>query len=248
MREIRKFLRAYQSFVVSAILLVSVIAGFIFGIIPAARKTLDLRSEAGIRTRQIEDLRVKASILASVDETSYRGYLADLVSAVPPDQSLTSLFATIDGLGNETGVVLTNLALVKPGAIATESARRQSAEEKQIGTHLLPFTVTVSGSYDQIREFLARVVSVRRFFRVRRFDLSLLDPTNVLVKMDMDAYYAPYLSSIGGTDTKIDPLTPKDEEIMTLVRSMPIVGGIEVLAPQLPGNSTTEFKANPFAP
>lgn len=242
MKDVRRFLRMYQGFVISASLFILVIAGLLFGIFPAVKKTLALRAEVTVLNKQMQDLRTKASILASIDETVYKNYLADLVTAVPADQSLTSLFSTVDGLAGQTGVTIADVGLSKPGTLATESARRQSQEEKEIGSSLLPFTVTVAGSYDEIRNFLDSAIRVRRFFRVRGFDLSLIDPTNVSVRMNMDAYYAPYLTIIGGLETKIDPLTEKDEQMIKYVASLPLVGGYySSFAPSEP-------KPNPFSP
>lgn len=248
MKDVRRFLRMYHSFAFSAVIFLLVIAGSLLGIIPAVKKTLTLRQNTDALLSQTQDLRTKASILASIDETVYRRYLADLVTAVPQDQSLTSMFSTIDGLAAQTGVTITDLGLTKPGSLATESARRQSTEEKQIGSHLLPFSVTVSGSYEQIRDFLARAVSVRRLFRVRGFDLSLIDPTNVEVRMNMDAYFAPYLTTIGSVDTEIDALNEKDEQIIARVATMPLVGEFISMPIEQPNEATGAGKSNPFAP
>ncbi len=250
MRGLKRFLKAYRGFVVASAILLFVVLGFIFGIMPAAQKVFAIRDETVTLETQTGELRKKAAILAAIDEATYKRLLADLVTAVPADQSLTSLFSTIDGLAAQTGITLTDLGLTRPGALATESARKQSVQEKQVGTNLLPFAVTITGSYDQIREFLARVVKVRRFFRVRGFNLSLVDPTNVSVRMTMDAFYAPYLTAIGGVDTKIEELTEKDEQVIQAVTSLPLVGDAGVAPPPSEGSGSvpTVLKDNPFAP
>ncbi len=250
MREIRRFFKLYQSLATSIIVLLFVLLGFAFGVVPAARRVFDIRSEMVSLASQTADLRTKAGILTAIDDETYKRILADLVTAVPPDQSLTSLFSTIDGVAAQTGITLTDLRLTKPGALASESARKQSTEEKEIGTNLLPFAATITGSYDQIREFLATVVRVRRFFRVRGFALSLVDPTNVSVRMTMDAYYAPYLSVIGGVDSKVEGLSPKDEQTIAIVANMPIVGDQTIVDPTTQPSSSvpTVPKDNPFAP
>lgn len=250
MREIRKFLRLYQRLVVSAAVVLFVLVGFALGVVPAAQKVLAIREEVTTLGDQTQNLRAKAAILTAIDESTYKRFLADLVTAVPADQSLTSVFSTMDGLAAETGITVTDLALAQTGALATESARRQSVEEKEIGTNLLPFTVTIAGSYDQIREFLGRAVKVRRFFRVRSFELSLIDPTNVSVRMEMDAFYAPYLSVIGGVDTKVEALSEKDEQVIAAVANLPLVGNplLSLPAAEQVGEVPTVPKDNPFAP
>lgn len=250
MRSLQRFLRTYQNLIVSVVMLVFVLVGFMFGVLPAAQKVLSIQKEVRLLSTQTGELSNKSAILSAVDEETYRRYLADLVTAVPGDQSLTSLFSTIDGLASQTGVSLTDLALTKPGALATESARKQSVEEKQIGTNLLPFAVTIIGSYDQIREFIALAVKVRRFFRIRGFDLSLIDPTNVSVRVAMDAYYSPYLTSIGSVDSKVEALNAQDEKIITTVSNLPLVGDFSLGVPSSgPVDGVVTIpKANPFAP
>jgi Tfp pilus assembly protein PilO len=249
MREIRRFFRTYKGFVTSGSILLLVIVGFLAGILPASKKVLALRDEVTAMTEQTVQLRAKATILSTIDEATYKQFLANLITAVPADQSITSVFSTLDGLSSQTGVTLTDLGLAKPGSIASGSARTQSQQEKEVGTNLLPFTVTISGSYDQIRDFLSQAISVRRFFRVRGFDLSLLDPTNVSVRMSMDAYYSPYATTIGGVDTKIEALTAKDEQTIQTVANLPLVGdpNLGAITTGVPSSSGPP-KANPFAP
>lgn len=250
MNKLQKQLRPYKNVVVSGTIISTVILGSLFGLLPAARKVVTLIEEVQVLKKQTDDLQTKISILESIDEFTYKQHLASLVTAVPADQSLTSLFSTIDGLSLETGVSVTDLSLTKPGPLATASARRQTTEEKQIGSNLLPFTVTISGNYDQIKVFLARAVQVRRFFRVRSFDLTLLDPTKVSVRMAMDAFYAPYLTAIGSVDTPIEALTANDEAVISTVSNMAILGNPAFALPtsELEVAPFAEPKANPFEP
>lgn len=249
MKDIRKFLRTYQPLISAFALFLFVIAGFAIGIIPTVYKVLTLRTEAEKLTTQIQELRSKAGILEAIDEDTYQKYVRDLIVAVPADQSLTSVFSTIDGLASQTGITVTDMELEDSGSIASESGRKQSLEEKQVGTNLLPFAVTIAGNYDQIQAFLEKAVNVRRFFQVRGFGLSLVDPTNVSVRMTMDAFYAPLVSAIGGIDTMIEPLNERDEQIITAVALLPIMtdqslesGAAEALAvPAVP-------RADPFSP
>lgn len=250
MHDVRKFLRMYKGLVLSSVMFLFTILGFIFGIIPAVDKVMAIRDEVSHLRTQTQQLREKAAILTAIDEETYKKYLTELITAVPADQSLTSLFSTIDGIGDQTGILLTDLSLTKPGELATSSGRKQSIEEKEIGTNLLPFAVTITGSYDQIQMFLEKVIKVRRFFRVRGFELSLLDPTNVTVRMKLDAFYAPHTSTIGGVDTKIETLTQKDEEIIATVATLPIVGNQSpIFTAQVSSDSIPIIpKEDPFAP
>lgn len=247
--QLRKFLKTYKGLIETIGLILFVIVGFTVGVIPGFKSISAIRSDITTLSNQTKQLQTKLDVLNSVDEEAYAGYLAQLVTAVPQDQSITTLFATLDGVGNETGTSVIDVALAKPGAIASDSARKQSKEEQEIGSNLLPFSATITGDYDQIRNFLAQTVSVRRFFRIRSFDLQLLDPGHMAVRMAMDAFYAPYLTLIGAVDKPVEPLSQKDEQTIRAVEQMPRVG-VAALNPLDTGSSvpTTENKANPFAP
>ncbi len=249
MNDFVKLYRAYQSLITSIVTILIVVLGTVVGIFPAFRRIAQIREETDKLQAQVETLRKKALILEAIDEETYRKFLAELLTAVPADQSLTSVFSTVDGLAAQSGVTVTDLSLSKPGQIATESGKKLSTEEKKIGSTILPFAITISGTYDQIRGFFSQVASVRRIFRVRSFDFTLLDPTSISARIAMDAFYAPYITNVAAIDATLDALSEKDEGIIQTVANMPIVGvstsidgGQTLLAP------TFEQKENPFEP
>lgn len=249
MVRIRKIFRIYQGLIFSVLILIGVGVGLLWGVIPTIQKLISLRSETSDLVRQTGLLRTKAGILSASDEETYKNYLSELAIAVPTDKSLTSVFSTIDGLGALTGVTLSDFTLTKPGSLATSSAAKQSVEEKQVGSNLLPFSLTVTGSYDQIHKFLAEAIHVRRFFRVRNFDIFFESGDSISVKMGMDAFYAPLPTKLGSVEQPIDPLSEQDEEVITKVVSFTVlsqqvadVESNENLSP------TTSSREDPFSP
>src|SRR5262245_54951009 len=128
MKEVQKFYRTYQVLIHSVGVFLLVILGTIIGIIPVFRRIAQVRDETTKLQAQVEVLRKKALVLEAIDESTYRQFLAELVTAVPPDQSLTSVFSTVDGLAGQSGVTVTDLSLSKPGKIASESGKKLSTE------------------------------------------------------------------------------------------------------------------------
>lgn len=250
MWEIRKLFRQYQGLIISVLILIGVGAGVVFGLIPAVGKVMSIRSESQEISEYVMKLGEKVSILEAIDESTYQRLLTELSLAVPPDKSFTSLFATIDGLSAMTGVSVLDVVLTRPGALATDSARRQSAEEQKVGSNLLPFTITIAGSYLQIRDFLERAVNVRRFFRVHNFDIALINESTITVKLGLDAFFAPLPNNLGSVEQPITPLSSTDEQVIALVTSLPVVGqDISLTIPEgTPLPSSTSFRDNPFEP
>src|SRR5438552_1617774 len=99
MKQVRKLLHTYQNIIITAVMVIGVIIGVIWGIIPTVEKILTLRGESTTLVKQDGLLRAKVNTLDSSDEDTFKKYLAELSTAVPPDKSLTSVFSTIDGLG-----------------------------------------------------------------------------------------------------------------------------------------------------
>lgn len=224
MNSYKRLIKRYQGFGISFVIVVVIVVGVFAGILPAFAAIISMRKNVNDLSSQITILRQKASILESIDEETYKAYLTELSLAVPTDKSLTSLFATIDGLSQETGVTLSNFTLTKPGSIATESAKRLSNDERKVGSSFLPFTLTVNGTYDQIRTFVERAVLVRRFFRIRYFSISFDQKETFSVHMGMDAYYAPLPTNLGSASQTVDSLTESDQAVIERVLSMPVLG------------------------
>lgn len=223
------------------------ILGTVFGIIPIIGKIIQIRSDSVALSESIAQLQTKVTVLDSEDEATYKNQLQQLIAAVPADKSLTTLFTTLDALAAQSGVAVTDVSLSKPGSIASQSAQKLTNEERQIGSSLLPFEVTVVGNYQQIHDFLAQSISVRRFFRVRNFEISFLDPSNISVRMGMDAFYSPLTVTIGATESQLQPLSAKENQIIATVEKMPILSvateGQAVISP-----TSNETRSDPFSP
>lgn len=249
MTKLRKFIREYHSLIISICLIAVLVSGIVVGIIPTVQKVLSIRSKEMTEARNRDMLRAKMNILNDIDEDTYRMYLNDLVIAIPADKSLPSLFSTIDGLSALTGVSVSNFILQKPGSLASESAKRISKEEKELGSSLLPFSLTVTGTYEQIYAFLKEAIRVRRFFRVRNFEISFVTSENISVRMGMDAFFAPYPTNLGSVSQIIEPLSPTDQSVISQVSQLSRVGqsasNEEFLAPSV---EDQRVRTDPFAP
>lgn len=229
MGQFDKIWHTYQGIIFSLGMILLVVLGTIFGIIPAVEKVKQIRDDSIALSDTISGLQSKVNALNAVDEQTYTTELQDLVAAVPLDKSLPSLFSTIDAISGTSGVTVSDMTLTKPGAIATGSAVvSQTAEEKKIGSSLIPFTVTVVGSYTQIHDYLVQVLNVRRFFRVRNFEISFTDPSNITVHMGMDAFYSPLITKSETITAPLVPFTKDELKVIATIQKMPLAGGVSV--------------------
>jgi len=245
----QKLFREYQGLIVSAGILVVCVLGVLLGVVPLVRKTSDLNKENRSISAEVELLKNKVSVLESLDENAMRSDLLILLSAVPSDKSLSTLLDTLDGLTAKTGVSSGDFSLSKLGSLATESAQRLSADEKGVGSNILPFTINLTGRVDQLRGFLAASVSVRRLFRVRTFQVQFAKTATgssdmVSVVVGMDAFYSPIPSAIGPVSQPLTPLTSADSDLIAKLEGMQLL-----VAPSssLPPPSAGAEKTDPFS-
>lgn len=248
MRAIRRFLRQYQSFVISiAVILFSVIALFV-GLIPGVQKTADLISETTALRKSVATLTEKQRILSELDITLLTGYAKDAIAAVPADKSLGSLFSTVDALTAKESVTVTAVSLGTVGSVATESAKKLSTDEQKIGVNIIPFSIIIEGPIDRVRNVVDQAVKIRRFFRVRSFDLTFDTKTSVTRStLSMDAYYVPDPKTLSKVTDALTTLTAEEIEILDKVSAFPLLTQ-ESPVSDIPVVQTQPVTVDPFAP
>ncbi|KKU88014.1 hypothetical protein A3A64_00055 [Candidatus Gottesmanbacteria bacterium RIFCSPLOWO2_01_FULL_48_11] len=219
---LRRYLRQYQGFVVFGLILLVCVGASIYGLFPAGKRVFGLVKEREALVSQVAQLRTKASLLGSLDENTLRTQLLTLTSAVPTDKAIPSVFSTVERLAAESGMVLGGVTVANPGSLATESAQKQTTEEKKLGSNMLTFTALLEGTPVQVLDFFDRAVKVRRSLRVRFFDFSRAAGDIATVRVAMDAFYAPLPTALGDIADPIEILTPQEEEIVANISRYPL--------------------------
>ena len=243
-RYIRRFLLIYQGFVVSGVIVLFSAVALVLAIIPGIRATRELYDNLEVVRKEIDGLAGKLSILESMNEEDVRSQLLMMLTALPQEKSVPTVVGSVESLAQASGVTLVDLSLLSPGSLATGSAIRQSAAEKKIGASGLPLTVTVSGSYDQIRAFVSKINAIKRLFDVSSFDLSIGALGTTQARVSLTAYYQPVPPKVGSIGSPVVPLNTKEEEIVKKIAQYPDMTsfGGESLTPFSSGG-----KRDPFA-
>jgi len=248
MRGIRRFLRYYQSFVISgAVIFVTLISIFV-GIIPGANRAIKILQSLQETIKTVDQLQQKTQVLESLDETTLEVQAKSALTAVPTDKSLGSIFSTIDGLTAREGVIVTSVSLDAIGSVATDSAKKSSSEEQKLGVTIIPFSIVVEGPLPNVRNVVDTAVKIRRLFRVRNFDLSIDSKTGtVRSTISMEAYYVPLPKFMTKPTERLDPLLADEEATMKRVELLPLLTPIGVPSNVVitPDSATTK---DPFSP
>jgi hypothetical protein len=232
--------------IVSVVILIFCAVGLVAGAIPAGQKIKEQYDTMKVLADTNAAMQKRLDVLNSLDEVTLRNDLATAVSAVPGDKALPSIFSTAEALAVQAGVSLLEMSLSGGGALASASgAVKATATEKQLGTHIVPFTVTVEGSLPNIQQFIALAPAVRRLLRIRTFAITAPQGDKPLsISVEMDAFYEPFPTSVGGAGTSISPLSAAEESTLAKLGQFPLIGGeTTVVQP-----AAVPSKNNPFSP
>lgn len=245
MAQFSRLYRVYQNIVISGIIILVCVVGLAVGVIPAVKKNIDQAQVSRDVAAQLDMLQRKIDVLDSLDEDVLRRNLDTVLSAVPQDKSLPTVFTVVEGVAAQAGVSLSDMHIAGVGSVASQSGS-QSALEKQLGTHVLPFTVTVQGPFASIQQFIMLTPTVRRLLRLRTFSITFPKQAEVLrVNLQMDAFYEPFPTNLGSVGTVITPLSEKEQSLVERISQFALISGV---AAALPPPSIGSGKVNPFSP
>ncbi len=248
MRIVRRFIRQYQSFLISGCILLFCIIAFVVGVVPGIQKTQKLVAETASLRKTVATLTEKQRVLSELDITMLTSHATAAISAVPADKSLGSLFSTIDALTARENVTVTAVSLGSVGSVATDSAEKLSTEEKKIGVNIIPFSIIIEGPIERVRNVVDSAVKIRRFFRVRSFDLSFDTKSGVTRStLSMDAYYVPDPKQISKVTDALAPLTTDELDTLEKVASFPLLTA-EITTPEKASVQIEPVTNDPFAP
>lgn len=242
--EYSRYVRPYKTIALYLLVLVVSAAALVFGLVPIVKQAFKLYQDTQTLAIKVSALRQKVRMLQSLDEESLRNQLLALVSAVPANKSLPSLFATVEGVSAQSGVSLIDLSVTAAGPLATDAAKRLTIEEKKLGVSILPFSVGVEGQPAQLRSFMEVSANVRRFYQIRQAQINFSPEGLARGRFETSAYYTPFPASLGEVTEALEPLGAKEEQIIAAVSAIPQAAAAEVAVSTAP----LPLKADPFSP
>jgi Tfp pilus assembly protein PilO len=243
MFQFRRLLTRYRPFILPLSIVLVALCVFLLVIIPVVQQTIQEFQDVSALRDQVGILQQKVTVLNNLDETSLQQNFVLTTSAVPIDKSLPTILSTMEGIGDKTGVTLKSLVIDAPGSLATQAGKLQNTEEKKLGAYTLPFSVTLDGTFDQIKTYLAVSNKVRRLIRAKAFTLNFADDA-LTTQISFDAFYAP-LSSKNDSDT-LKQLKNSDFDVLAGLEQYPNMGQLGVSTSPAPIDPS-QVKPNPFS-
>lgn len=111
-----------------------------------------------------------------------------LDDALPRDKKQTEILAQLQAIAGEVGLSIQSVSMPSPGGLPTGVSQTVKA-----GTVLaLPISFQLSGSYDQLQRFTARIESLNRFTNITNLAISRPDKSKPIVySISLNAYIKP---------------------------------------------------------
>ena len=240
---LRRQVADYQSIIKPLVIVGVVIAGFLLGVIPAARSLSMVYTQSRSLTTEIDALSQKVTVLSSLDVDSLKQNLRDFLAAVPTEKNVPSLFTTLENLASQNGVSLLDVTMSTIGGIASDSGK--SGRTDASGAQLVRFSASIEGTMDNVRQLFQTLIAVRRLLAVRSFDMTINGTGTVTAKLEMETYFAPLPKELGSAAGRIEVLNEKEEGVIAKVSAFPNLGQVAELPPPSLGGPV---KADPFSP
>lgn len=225
---IQRLLKTYKGAVFGIGMLLVSVVGVFYGVIPASGRIIELAERRQTIQQELQSLNAKLTTLAALDEGALRNSLLILLSGVPQDKSIPSIFSTVERAAVVSGVSVDTITIENPGSLATESAKKQSSEEKKLGSSILTITASMNGAPKQIHDFLDQIVRVRRFLLVRYAEMTFFSGSHATLRIGLDAFWSPLPASLGDTMSPLAQMTQSEEALVKTISAMPAFGGADV--------------------
>lgn len=168
--------------------LLVLIAGYMLLVKPQHSKAASVKSETATTQSQVESLRAQLSRLQEEGRNlaSQQAVLAQIVQQLPAQPALPTLLRSLDAAAAQTNVDLTNVAPGNPtafsaspvakaaGSSATTTGSSTSTGKAGSGSAVtglaqIPVSMSVSGSYFDVEQFLNRLEGLQRSMVVNTF-------------------------------------------------------------------------------
>lgn len=171
--------------------LLVLIAGYMLLVKPQHSKAASVKSETATTQSQVESLRAQLSRLQEEGRNlaSQQAVLAQIVQQLPAQPALPTLLRSLDAAATQTNVDLTNVAPGNPTAFSASPVAKAAAGTSGTtagsstttsktgsgsavtGLAQIPVSMSVSGSYFDIEQFLNKLEGLQRSMVVNTFTI-----------------------------------------------------------------------------
>lgn len=150
--------------------LVSCILVFVV-MIPQIQDTISLFGKLNAETPKTEKLKQKLAALESIVNTAEYAQIDIVEDALPSKKPLLELLTSLYMVSTKTNVAIQQFKL-SPGLVASDSTAQTAAPKRNNNAYdSLELTIQLSGTFQQIQDFLLQVEKAAPFTTVTKMDI-----------------------------------------------------------------------------
>lgn len=175
---------------VSAIIVGVIACLLAFGaVIPLLQRIGQLTAKIESKTKEMEDLERRVSILTQLDMNVLAERVAVLDRALPPKKDILLYLAAINGLSNELGLSFGGINL-EPGELteATGSGKKSIA---QPGLSSLETEIKIQGDQDKIYAFMRAIEEVVPLMQIDDIKVTVVGDNQYSLSLTLGMLWAP---------------------------------------------------------
>lgn len=186
--DVRAKLTFYALCAVLVLLSIGSIYAFWWG-----TQELQAQKDRGLKKQlalQDEQQRTEQLIQLNRRYNDAKSRIADINTALPHSAEQAEMLLAVKEAANQSGVILPSIQFTGSAQL-TNPQLNQATPAK--GLYILPISLKLSGTYDQLQKFLGRLENLSRYNSVTSLSLSKLnaDPNKLDISLSVNAYLKP---------------------------------------------------------
>lgn len=218
---------------------------FFVAVIPIYRNAANLQGKINTKTKELDALTEKVSILSQLDPSVLEERVKVLDSALPPKKDILLYLNSIEGLSRELGLTFGGLSL-SPGEITEASGSATAKPAKKVaktgnGLESLDTEIKIKGGQDSIYSFLRTVEEVLPLMQIKDIKVSVIAGDQFTLSLTLGMLWAePTTANVKGPLTLFGPEEDKYFNLLSGYRTF----GSATFVPVGEGENKTDL----FAP
>lgn len=228
----------FSASLIFAVVFALTVVNGLFLIRPKIQDSLALTKQAEELDNTAKDLDRKLKKLQSYDKEDLKQKINETVKYLPAEKDAPQIIASYERLSSNLSLKSITL---NPGSISTESAKDAKPVVEQKDTESLVVQLNLSGSFDNVKNFLTRAISSTRILTVDTFNISGSDAEagDLSLTVKLSYYFKPYFAKVlKDTDSVVD-LTEGEKKILSGIANYEYISE--------PFIASASSRPNPFA-
>ncbi|MCL5675802.1 MAG: type 4a pilus biogenesis protein PilO [Patescibacteria group bacterium] len=233
---IKKNIQRYRDyFLPFAVLLLIIVLTMSF-LQPKISDIIFVQKDLNNASQRLSKLTGKAAGLSSLDVNLLKTKYKILEGALPSQKDIPGFLIEMQRIANEASISVDKVEL-SAGSLSTPSASavNTNVANRAAGSEILPDAisakVTITGTFDSIRQFLDKISMARRLVNIRGINLgggqSQKASGPISLELIFSLYYKPLPKTLGEISDPLPEGTPQDDKVYQQISAYPLYSSFE---------------------